>query len=641
MEIWHYVLMVIGLITVIAGVYYLIKKLVKEIEKVHHLPIREKGLTAMPAVPFILSETIATIVKLGLRTEECKMAKAGLNRPYTLKDGNGVVHTQNAYTFMYDNAPIDTGKEEREALLDRLQRSSEKEFLSKTLLNSHLKRAEPLKHLEKSETFTQFFLDTPEDFTMSWTNYYDIYKNSVKKHKKEYASILTDPNEATKQFWPMIAENGLAYNLLILQKVTGAHILEKVKTTFHKEWEGLLKPLHEDGALYVIDLTIFNQFEVSQVAGFDRWTPGAFVLLEQDKNTKELHPVCVQISKKDSSASQIYTRENTTDATWIFALSAARTAVTVYGIWLGHVYHWHIVSASMQMTMFNNVSESHDLRKLLDPQSKSLIGFNDTLLLLWKTIGPPTSFATPDSFLELTNAFATGREFFDDDPKVTLAAFGIHKEDFSEKEDWDRFPIAKQLLDLWDVSERMVNVFVDTTYTDDEAVFNDTELQNWIEAASDPEKGNVRGLPVMSSKKELKTVLYSLVYRVVTHGNSRQMRSLGPALSFVANYPPCLQKADIISPGDQSFSKEGVLRYLPNTGTIGSMMTFYYIFIFSAPYEPLLPLFGNDTALYFDDKDDPRNKALEVFREEVGAFIVSYSDKNAALLHQWPASIET
>lgn len=635
MEVWQYILMLIGIITVIFLGYYLIKKLVKEIEKVHHLPIREKGLTAMPAVPFIISETIETVVKLGLRGEEFKMAKAGLSNEYTL---DGV--KQSAYTFMYDTEEIDVGKEDRKELLERLHRSDEKEFLNKELLRPHLEKASFPKHADKEQTFTSFFLDKPEDFTMSWTNYYNIYRDGRKDHEKEYAAILKDPKEATKQFWPMIAENGLAYNLLILQKVQG-NSLEKVKNVFSNQWKDLLEPIQKQGLLYAIDLTIFNQFEASQVAGFDRWTPGAFVLLKQDKNTKELAPVCIQISKKERSDSQIYTQENSTDATWIFALSAARAAVTVYGIWLGHVYHWHIVTASMQMTMFNNVSKEHDLRKLLDPQSKYLIGFNDALFLLWKTIGPPTSFSTTDSFLELTNAFATGREFFDDDPKVTLEKFGIRKEDFSDKKDWDRFPIAGQLLRLWDVSEKMATTFVETTYATDEDVSKDEELQNWIEAASDPEEGNIRGLPMMSSKKELNAVLISLIYRVVTHGNSRQMRSLGPALSFVANYPPCLQKTAIVAPNDTNFTKEDVLRYLPNTGTIGSMMTFYYIFIFSAPYEPLLPLFGNDTNLYFPEKEDPRNKALEEFRNEVGEFIVDYSDENSPLIHQWPASIET
>ena len=70
-------------------------------------------------------------------------------------------------------------------------------------------------------------------------------------------------------------------------------------------------------------------------------------------------------------------------------------------------------------------------------------------------------------------------------------------------------------------------------------------------------------------------------------------------------------------------------------------MTFYYIFIFSAPYEPLLPLFGNDTDLYFNDPNDPRNIALEGFRKAIETFIIDHSGENSPLIHQWPASIET
>jgi len=634
MKIWEYILIAIGVIAVIAGIYYLIKKLIKEVAKIHHLPLREKGLTAMPAVPFILSQTVETIVKLGLRGEEFKMAKAGLSTEYTIQG-----ETQSAYTFMYDDAPLNDGEEDRKALLHRLDKIKEKDFLNQSVLDHHLTKGAFSSPKKAGKTFTDLFLDNPKHFSLSWTTYYNVYQDNVGIRDEEYAAILKDPDEATKQFWPMISENGLAYNLLILQKVKGA-CLEKAKTIFQKDWDKRFKPLQEKGLLYAIDLTIFNHWDASQVDGFDRWTPGAFILLEQDKDSKKTQPVGVQISKKDADATQIYTRENTTDATWIFALSAARTAVTVYGIWLGHVYHWHIVSAAMQMTLFNNIDESHNLRKLLDPQSNSLIGFNDALLLLWKRIGPPTSFSTADSFLELINTFAEGREFFDDDPEVTLAKFGIHKEDFSDKEDWDRYPIAKHLLYFWHAAKDMAAVFVDTTYTDDKAVFEDTQLQNWITASSNPEEGNIRGLPVMSGKKELKEVLTSIIYRVVAHGNSRQMRSLGSGLSFVANYPPCLQKTDIVKPDDKTFKAENVLRYLPNTGTIGSMMTFYYIFIFSAPYEPLLPLFGNESDLYFDDVDDPRNIALIEFRRKIGHFIREY-DTQAPLIHQWPASIET
>ena len=53
-----------------------------------------------------------------------------------------------------------------------------------------------------------------------------------------------------------------------------------------------------------------------------------------------------------------------TDSAWLYALQAAKTSVTVYGIWLGHVYHWHIVTAAMQMTMYNTTDKSHPIHEL-------------------------------------------------------------------------------------------------------------------------------------------------------------------------------------------------------------------------------------------------------------------------------------
>ena len=143
----------------------------------------------------------------------------------------------------------------------------------------------------------------------------------------------------------------------------------------------------------------------------------------------------------------------------------------------------------------------------------------------------------------------------------------------------------------------------------------------------------------MENRDELKKVLSSLINRVAAHGNSRQLNSLSDALCFVANYPPCLQDARIPAPSE-TIDQKRLLNYLPNTGTIGEMMTFYFIFTYSVPYNPLIPLFGVEEDLYFDPPSDPRNAALIEFRESIKTFIENY-DKKAPMIHQWPASIET
>ncbi|MDG1333808.1 MAG: lipoxygenase family protein [Crocinitomicaceae bacterium] len=634
METWKIVLIIVGVLALLVAAYFIIKTFVREVTKVRHLNLHKRGLTEMPAVPFILTETIASAVKLNARAQQNKMAKEGLNHEYTLDN-----QTRSSYTFMYDTDEVDPGKKDRDALIHRLSNTNESVFLNQSVLKKNLEQAAHESEVEGVQ-FNQLFLEHAEQFSISWTNFGGLRSASMPNEKK-YASILTDPDAASEQFWPMISNHGLAYNLLILQKVNEDSARE-IKDVFSSVWDEIA-PAYDSSKLFAIDLRIFSKWDASQVKNYDRWTPGSFILLEQNPTTKKLTPIAVQVCGKDESKAKIYTRKTTVPSTWIWALTAARTSVTVYGIWLGHVYHWHIVSAPMQMTLFNEVKESHPLRKLLDPQSKSLIGFDAALLLLWKTIGPPTSFSSPELFLELTNEFATGRNFFDDDPLVTLKKFGITEDEFSFSEPWDQYPIAGDLLKIWKLSETFADSFVNETYSSDKEIFDDTQLQNWMKQSTNPAQGNVRGLPNMENRDDLKAVLSSLIYRVAAHGNSRQLNSLSDALCFVANYPPCLQHRLIPEPmpsKEKPFAIKDVLGYLPNTGTIGEMMTFYFIFTYSVPYNPLIPLFGVREDLYFDDPTDPRNLALIAFREGVQDFIEKY-DPEAPMTHQWPASIET
>lgn len=632
METWKIILIVIGGVGLIIAAYYIVKSFIGEVTRVRHLNLQRRGFTQMPAVPFILSETIATAIKLGLRTQQNKMAKQGLCNEYHL-DGT----TRTALTFLYDDDSVDPGKDEREDLVNTLKRSNESTFISDVILDAHLKQAAPPKLSDKAgTTFTQLFLEDSKQFAMSWTNFGGLYHAS-EPFLEPYASILTDADAASEQFWPMIAEHGLAYNLLILKKIRATDEND-LKSLFGSVWSEL-ENAFQAGELYGIDLRIFSQWDASQVKDFERWTPGSFTLLRMDPPTKKLTPVAVYVTGKITTDAKVYTRATATDSAWIFALMAARTSVTVYGIWLGHVYHWHIVSAPLQMTLFNEVEKNHPLRQLLDPQSNSLIGFNDTLLLLWSTIGPPTSFSSPELFLQLTNSFATDRNFFDDDPLVAIDKLGLDYKDFTETTPWDLYPIVADLLEIWSASAKFAGDFVNHTYASDEAIIQDTQLQNWMTQSGLASEGNVRGLPAMGSREALTKVLSSIIYRVAAHGNSRQFKSLSAALCFVPNYPPCLQDSRIPSP-TETLSKTQILRYMPNTGTIGEMMTFYYIFTYSAPYVPLIPLYGKEQDLYFEPASDPRNAALIEFRASIEQFIRKY-DQDAPLIHQWPVSIET
>jgi hypothetical protein len=291
----------------------------------------------------------------------------------------------------------------------------------------------------------------------------------------------------------------------------------------------------------------------------------------------------------------------------------------------------------MLMSMFNNLSASNPVRKLLEPQSSYLIPFDDVLLLGWSALAPPTSIATGWQFLELLDLYARGRQFFDDDPTTTLEQFGLTESDFTVQKPWDQYPNVGGLLEIWNATGRYVNTYVDHAYPTDQDVQQDQELQQWIAESGREEGGNVRGLPVMDSKEALKRVLHSLVYRITAHGSGRLYRSGNPALSFVANFPPCLQDAAIPDPA-ANFDTRTLLRYLPKTGAIGSMLHFYLIFWASPPYVPFVPIGGPETDLFFDDAVS--NQALIELRRFIAGFIERF-EPDTPQIWQWPRNIET
>ena len=105
----------------------------------------------------------------------------------------------------------------------------------------------------------------------------------------------------------------------------------------------------------------------------------------------------------------------------------------------------------MQMTMLNTLPTTHPIYQLLAPQSKFAIPFDNVLLALWSNIAPPTSIVSANEFLGLSNEYAQGRSYFDDDPRTTLKALRLRQADFTRKSSWDQYPVVQRLLQVWDL----------------------------------------------------------------------------------------------------------------------------------------------------------------------------------------------
>lgn len=552
------------------------------------LPLLELGFVNCPAIPYWvdaagdpdLEHVNATLASLQARGAEGMPAYVGLSTKYTI-DGQ----THSAYEFLY-GSPLAPGA-------------------------------------------TALALDKADEFTLPWTTYGDVYEDS-QDLVKPLAKTLLDATAATKAFWPTIASFGLPYYLLVLEKVDDAHAT-RFATEFGNVWTTLkLGSVQQAGLLYAIDTSILAELgPFTARDGTVRFTPGTITLLTQHPQTKELTPAAILLSTTNAGPPRVY---GSKDPAWLYALQAAKTSITVWGIWLGHVYHLHIATAAMQMTMYNHLPADHVLRPLLEPQSQHLIDFDFVLLTtLFQKISPPTPVSGPLALVKLLDQFAENRTFLGDDPHAELKARGLVKEDFTEFEDWDRYPLAGWLLDVWKITHDYVKAVVEVLYKTDTEVKNDPGLKAWMDASGDPSQGNLR-LPKVETRDDLTKVLTSLLYRVNAHGGGTLVPAVNPVLAFVATFPPCLQSAAIIEPGTPVDPTMDLLPLLPHTGTIGEMTTFFFTFVYSLPSEPLIPSGGITAEPHFPPSQSACNPALFKYRQDIHDFVDTFvKDWNEAV----------
>jgi len=590
------------------------------------------GLKNLPALPLDIAEVATTLPRLLRRLIEESPALIDLSNNYTLAG-----QTKTARQFLFG----ESGSNELQAALESLQ-SSLRENPARVINDFYQDLLRPDSSAESMslDPLTLFPLESPDQWTISWTNFQDIYDRSLPLLPR-WAATLTDVTIAEEEFWPTMARYSVALNLLVLRKLTPTD-LQEYRQKLGSALTSRYVELASSGLLYAIDMSIFETVSPNVVDTVERFTPATITLLQQDPDTKALRPILIRVSGSYDTGAQIFAPDTATDSAWLYAMLAAKTSMTVYGIWLGHVYQWHIVTAAMMMTMRNELPRSHPIRELLIPQSEFVTAFDDILLLVWRQIAPSTSVAAPIQFLRLIDTYANGRPFGADNPRQALTDLGLEAADFTINTPWDQFPIVAYYLEIWDAVEAYVSAIVNASYKRDRDVAGDRKLQSWIAQSGNDRAGNIQGLPEVNTKAALIGVLSSLVYRVTIHGISRLTNTANPAMTFVPNFPPCLQSATIPEPAAQ-FDTTTLLSYLPRTGTIGQMVLFYFTFAFSSPYVPFLSENGIDQNLFFrGDSSSVKNAALIALRERVQTFIQAYQQNaEAPQFQQWPLNVET
>jgi hypothetical protein len=208
------------------------------------------GAENSPAVPLAdLAQLIDTLVKLMRRDVEAEQAKKGLTNFYTI-DGT----TAKAIQFLFGTAMRSGAYANLKVLLEADPNSALK------LLTKHERSALAPQALPVDGDLTNLPLESAPQWAISWTNYAAVYERATPPAPGEvldrFCATLdpADPATASRSFWPTIATYGLAYNLLILQKVQPSQ-LASLRALFGASWDPAWEAA---GGLYVIDLRIFE-----------------------------------------------------------------------------------------------------------------------------------------------------------------------------------------------------------------------------------------------------------------------------------------------------------------------------------------------------------------------------------------------
>jgi|GEM_PF-4209639 len=237
---------------------------------------------------------------------------------------------------------------------------------------------------------------------------------------------------------------------------------------------------------------------------------------------------------------------------------------------------------------------------------------------------------------------------------------------------WSLYPVAHYKTSIFRAAIRYATALVGAMYPVPGSAALDTSLQRWLARCAT--EGNLRGLPIpIVTNTQLISVLGSFFYRITAHGLARLEPVGQPGLSWVGNFPPCLESSRIPDPRSPSdtaattikdLTITELLAFLPKTGTIGEMLHFIFTFGFTDPIESLIPPTTSNTTGGPDLEARPFiglpgcDAALAQFRAEIIGIIRFFmADQNAlnaviapgtvmnfsatdAVIHQWERNIE-
>eukprot|EP00121_Abeoforma_whisleri_P007532 Awhi_evm1s6880 len=411
---------------------------------------------------------------------------------------------------------------------------------------------------------------------------------------------------------------------------------------------------------YFLDTTDYQDLvpNVDETGAFDtRYSMGALTLLKMNESTKDLIPVAISITttidENNQQVSKMFTRENSSQTTWILAIQAAKSALINWIIPTGHILPYHIIPSAIQAAFYNVLPASHPLLEAMSPFMKYTAQFNALFFEAKVAASDGSPFPKKEGatyeflypFFKSWNQTMNEESFLTLRPSQFLESHGISGKVVKElKQNGFRAVRALEKLSL-----KFARKMVSSVYNTDADVANDPFLQGAVNYASVTGRlGQLTESGSVTTLEDLTEILTTYFYLSFSHGSART----SPLHQFSANpavFSASFTKYDFLVEDTSAYTVNDILNHLVDTKMAFAHTTFIKFFTETDPYEALVsedPLYNSG-----GENSDRLNNANEALENDISELIVNELKRDGfgtddeelidRIISQFPRNIES
>lgn len=311
--------------------------------------------------------------------------------------------------------------------------------------------------------------------------------------------------------------------------------LDRVMALYEDEWQGFWTSAYRQGNLVELDMTWMEGITST------KWNvvPHALLQYVNDGGSVSLRVMAVRLSNEqaDPYAYQVYTLKKSRTA-FMQALMAARSAISFSLIYIGHVYHQHVIQSAATYALYNSIDPGVPFGQSSDPIRILADSYFHPYFLGLFNVGlyvgayPPPIHALIDNdagplptvyeFYATAGPLPGNNSLYETTIEQLLVRSGLSVSKFTSPggQPWDLYPSARYHLDIKNITNNFAGSFVNLTYPSDAAVASNANVQRFVQQMIDPMGGNLVKISAdnqIKTRKQLADLLSHLLSLTVVH----------------------------------------------------------------------------------------------------------------------------